>query len=98
MTGPKRSDPEETEREKGDVVCCEEISERWDFLLLLFLTFVSLRHRCEDIPATMFSKNKSSYLFFLFLGMTDKLDFLEGDKKMDVDSSAASKKAQNKKG
>ncbi|XP_013869720.1 putative rRNA-processing protein EBP2 [Austrofundulus limnaeus] len=31
-------------------------------------------------------------------GMTDKLDFLEGDKKMDVDSSAASKKAQNKKG
>ncbi|XP_017275885.1 probable rRNA-processing protein EBP2 [Kryptolebias marmoratus] len=31
-------------------------------------------------------------------GMTDKLDFLEGDQKTEKDSLAASKKAQNKKG
>lgn len=34
----------------------------------------------------------------LFLGMTDKLEFLEGDQKMNKESSQGSKKAVNKKG
>lgn len=34
----------------------------------------------------------------VFLGMTDKLEFLEGDQKMNKESSLGSKKAVNKKG
>lgn len=55
MTGPSRGDSEETEREKGDVVCCEEISERWDFIFL----FSNICFFEVLMLATMFSEKMS---------------------------------------
>lgn len=40
MPGPSRGPSEETEGEEGYDVSCEEISERWDFLKLLFFFII----------------------------------------------------------
>lgn len=102
MPGSNRSDPEEAEGEESYDVCCKEIPERWFdsilFISILEMWFYSLlvfsdHFHCKHTDETDIVSNLCS----THLGMTDKLDFLEGEK-TGKDSSQAPKKALNKKG